>query len=62
MGRNLPFQVFGRCTFRCRGRILPIVLLGMMMPVGQIFNMFLEFFFVHGKNTLPRAGFDAAVL
>jgi hypothetical protein len=24
--------------------------------------VFLEFLFVHGKNSLPRAGFDAAVL
>jgi hypothetical protein len=34
----------------------------MMMPVDQIFEVFFKFLFVHGKNSLPRAGFDAALL
>jgi hypothetical protein len=33
--------------------IFPIVLLGVMLPVGQILNMFFELLFVHGKIPCP---------
>jgi hypothetical protein len=41
------FRFIGR---RSPFRILPIVLLGVMIPIGQILNVFLEFLFVHGKK------------
>jgi hypothetical protein len=48
----------GSGGFRFIGRrsplgIFPIVLLGAMMPVDQILNVFLELLFVHGKFPAP---------